>query len=187
MFVSSIPDSSGVERNGKVPEKKDLSGARDEWVTIAEAAQRLDVPERTLRRILTEPEYAAHTRQEARQTKTGTRQTTLLPSTLLTALATRFEKWEKPAEDGAKNAAGMRTDAIAKPVNTANNVAIVVHAYERLIDELKEALDHERQTTRNLSDALLREQTLRALPPAPPVEPAPEPEIRRPWWMFWRA
>jgi len=164
-------------RNGLHPTPADDT---DEWLTIAESAERLHVPERTLRRLLARPDYAKETRQEPRQTKTGTRPTTVLPATLLAMLARHFEKWENPAEPRQDNAAGTGQNAD----NVAANTAIVVQTYERLIDELKTALEHERLTTRSLADALAREQTLRALPPA--AEPhEPSPELRRPWWRWW--
>jgi hypothetical protein len=166
----------------------------DEWISVAEAAQRLGVTERTLRRLLCREEYAAQTRQETRQTRTGTRQTTLFPAALLPRLAQHFEKWENAAKHGAKNGAGIRRNAL----NTAGpNTALVMQTYERLLaekearlGELQAALDHEREQSKRLTEALAREQSLRLLPPAQEAsqETLQEEaaEGKHPWWAFWQ-
>jgi hypothetical protein len=53
-------------------------------LTVQEAAGQLGIVERRLRRILTRPEYAARTVTAIRQTKSGMRTATVLPSDLLT-------------------------------------------------------------------------------------------------------
>lgn len=187
-----------------------------EVLTIAEAAARLDVPERTLRHVLKRPEYAAQTRQETRQTKTGTRQSTLLSAALLPDLAQHFAKWENPAEHGNPNAARTRQEA-ANPAeeNTAEHGRNLIPLYSMLLQEkdarlldaqsqiasLERALEHEREQSRRLVEALAREQMLRALPPAPvnetrqeaaentanaaEAEQTPPEPPHKAWWKFW--
>jgi hypothetical protein len=162
-------------------------------ITIAEATRRLNVSERTLRRVLARPEYTGRTVTQHRQTKTGTRDTCLLPADVLSDLAAHFASWETPADTGTENTAQTVANAGNTGTDSRENtgttqatadVRLVVATYERLITEqqariadLTTALEHERITGRTLADALAREQALRALPvyqpqAAPPVENA---------------
>jgi len=159
-------------------------------LTVAEAGVVLNVSERRLRRLLERPEYAARTMAQTRRTRTGTRTGAALPPALLHDLAAVIEH-----EENAANAAGTRqergegggrksdsTDTAAEgdPLTAGQLVPL----YQRLltekdtrIGELTAALEHEREQSRRLADALAREQTLRALP-APPAAPR-EPETGR--------
>ena len=90
-----------------------------------------------------------------------------------------------PAEGEAPSPArrrGIRALAVTAGLATALSLAFetALQAKERVIRELEArlvdmqaALDHERESSRRLSDALTREQTLRALPP-PQADP-PDP------------
>ena len=196
-------------------------------ITIAEAARRLNVSERTLRRALGRPEYTGRTLAKYQQTRTGTRETCLLPADVVSDLAAHFLSWETPADTGneyaaqhPKNTGNAGTEESENAGARPASMALVVTTYERLITEqqarivdLQTALEHEREQSRRLADALQREQTLRVLQVPPietemppgsaqsdentelvhqPPEAAAQPQTaadtgeRRQWWEFWK-
>jgi len=64
-------------------ENPELDPVTDELVTVAEAAKATNVSERAIRRYLSRPENTAQLRQVTRRTRTGTRQATVFPKSLL--------------------------------------------------------------------------------------------------------
>lgn len=175
-------------------------------VSISEAAERLGVTLPRLQRALKRPEFAAHVRIGERPTRTGTRTVTLVSVSVLGDLS----RWLGEQKHKQKRPESLPSEAGAQGGQLTPAEATARGFYERLdaqrreqIAELKAALEHERQTTRALADALAREQALRALPP-PQAEPeavgSPETDTptakgseseasgpekgvqRRPWW-----
>jgi hypothetical protein len=86
----------------------------EEWITIAEAARQIGVTERSLRRLLARPDYAARTRRENRRTPSGQRQSTLLPAALLPDLNAHYERQKETAQDGAEETAGADYSLLAQ-------------------------------------------------------------------------
>jgi hypothetical protein len=165
--------------------------APSELLTVAEAAARLSVSIPRLRRLLARPEFARYTTSQARETKTGTRTSLAVPVSVLPLLADGMERertktaesfpFSFGAEDGA---AGTKETGGAMPALAA---ALLTEKDAR-IDALTGALEHERNTTRRLTEALeqaqanlQREQSLRLLThteaqelAGPQTEAAPE-------------
>ena len=142
----------------------------EEWVSVAEAARRLGVSERSLRRVLARPENAAGTRQETAETRTGRRRGVRVLAALLPELKTHFEKWENAAGTRRIEHGGTENNAAASAFETRREHGAVLMAQERVIEEqkarihdLQAALEHEREQTRRLQDALSREQALRSI------------------------
>lgn len=178
-----------------------MTGETD-LLTVPEAAERLGVSIRTLRRILKRPEYESEVRQVQRQTKTGTRASASIPLALLPLLSQHFEKWENEGNGSIPNAAQTGANRGTATENDGTNegasVALVRLTNERLlaekdsrIAELTAALEHERGQNVRLLEALHREQSLRAI--APPQETAEQTTATeeahapaRVWWQFWR-
>lgn len=161
----------------------------DSGLTIAEAATRLGVHERRLRRLLTRPEYAARTVTETRRTRTGTRTATALPVDLITDLSAFFERQSAPeppveetvSERGQEPGATLTVTALAAYTDRLlQERERVIAAKDAEIETLKTALESERENSRRLSDALTRTQALLAI--APPSAQ----EKQRPWWAWWR-
>lgn len=78
-------------------------------LSIDEAAAQLGVPARTLRTYLKRPEFDGRTVQETRQTKTGDRPATTLPTTLLADLAEFIDAW-RPSSPPTRNVAERARD-----------------------------------------------------------------------------
>lgn len=161
-------------------------------LTVAEAAAALGVTERRLRRLLALPENAARTVTRTRRTVTGTRRVTVLPVALVAELRAGFERETTPEpaqeERGANGYANSDTNAAERGASPFTP-AMVAATYERLIEAkdaqiraLEQALEAEREARRDAYAALSREQTLRAIGPAPQAEETP---ARRSWWP-WR-
>jgi hypothetical protein len=73
--------------------------APDSVLTVAEAAQQLNVTLPRLRRMLARPDFAACLLQVERQTKTGTRTSTVLPVSVLVSLQQALESGETAKRD----------------------------------------------------------------------------------------
>jgi hypothetical protein len=159
-------------------------------LTVSEAAARLACSERTLRRLLARPEYAGRTVTEQRQTKTGTREARLLPADLLRDLGAELARWEQtPADTGRRNDGSQA----ANTGTTSADAGRLLVAYERLLQEqqarigdLTAALEHEREQSKRLQDALQREQTLRVIAPQETLADLVDPEPSRAWWQVWK-
>lgn len=104
-------------------DETDGAGDETEFVTIAEAARRLGVPETTLRRALrTLPEYAARTRSQRHQTATGERAATVLPPDLIADLAAYFARLDQRRASALPQATA--SEAVRKPAeNSTGNAA----------------------------------------------------------------
>lgn len=161
-------------------------------LTIAEAAAKLGISERSLYRLLKSDNYAARTVTERRQTVTGKRLSTFLPAALFAEIAAA--EIEKPTAANADNvdrgtAAEHRQNADRTPASPA---PVNVHAeaegtmpavvYQTRIAALEEQLldlkaDKERlynlleQSQANLA----REQSLRLLAAPQAVDMAADP------------
>ena len=140
----------------------------DEWLTIAQAADRLSIHERRARRWAGRLPVSDRTldRSLAGQQRTLVRFSAL--STLIKAAQADGQSPDTKPDTG-------RTDAA--PQN-APSVGLAV-AYEGVIREqaahiasLQAALDHERAQARQLADALAREQSLRLLNTTQPKPPS---------------
>jgi hypothetical protein len=186
---------------------------KEEWLTIAQAAQRLGLAERQARR------YAQHLPDSCRtvdRTPAG-RGRTLVNLAALSE-TTAQARAGKATPDTSRTDAGHAPDtAETYPVPLALAMTAQRDALERVISEqaarisdLQAALDHERDNSKRISEALAREQTLRLLTapepaqaapeaapesqpptPAPPDSTAPGPEAapsaaQRPFWLFWK-
>jgi hypothetical protein len=155
-----------------------------EFVTIAEAAQRLHVTERRLRRLLERPEYSARTVTRTRRTRSGMRRSTGLPPDLVAdiELVLAEEKYAADVDsdtsrrDSAQDGAHYAADTIPVVLyqrllqerdrlvqEQAERIASLERDRERLHDQLQMALE-----------SLGREQALRALvPPQMTAQEAP--------------
>ena len=136
----------------------------DEWLTIAQAADRLGIHERRARRWASR---LSDTDRTPDRTPTG-RERTLVRFSALSKLVEATQAAGQSPDTG-------RTDDM--PQN-APSVGLAV-AYEGVIREqaahiasLQAALDHERAQARQLADALAREQSLRLLDTTQPKPPS---------------
>lgn len=80
-------------------------------LTIAEAAARIGMTERGLRRLLTRPEYAVRVRTLERGTRTGTRNSAALPPDLIADLLERKHR-QFPDEDKLRDATRKEADSV---------------------------------------------------------------------------
>jgi len=165
--------------------ESELSDVDPEALTIAQAAARLGVSERTLYRLLKAPETAARTLTGERQTATGRRQTTLLPPELVNDLAARFEGERTPAPNADTTEKNTGTNADNDAGSNGDNTSAVsvegeapgplvralIGQYEARIADLKSEVEALRAALEREQMNHARTQTLRAL--ATPVAPAP--------------
>jgi len=164
LSISSIPDYDDVQRNGKHPPEKDSSRAPDEWVTMEEAAKRLGVSERTIR---TRAQQGKIERK-----KDGVRvlvRVEVLPET----------SGEFPANSGSL------PEALEAELRT--QIADLKADKERLHQTVERHQQAEGEMRRlMLADKAELVELRQRLAIAPPEDKKPEPEIRRPWWQWWR-
>ncbi|MBV8875695.1 MAG: hypothetical protein JO014_23560 [Metakosakonia sp.] len=158
----------------------------DELLTVAQACARLGVSERTLRRVLREPEQQAKLQATNRQVGGRNRQVAMIGPELLAVLQRRFLDGKQRAEPagvaGGSQQAEQEAATGMTPVRLAllyeqrlsDKDALIEEQRARIVD-LQAALEHEREQSK-------RAQTLLAL--GGPVE-RPEPFWRR-WFVIRR-
>ncbi len=147
---------------------------QNEWVTVAEAAARLGVRERQARRWATKLPDSDRTLD---RTVTG-RPRTLVRLAALQQMRAKPARPKPPGElaadnDRTNNSSDRTQERDDRTTETglSPSLATIAATYERVIQEqaarigdLQTALEHERAQARRLTEALAREQTLRALP-----------------------
>lgn len=166
----------------------------EEWVTVAEAARRLDTNEPRLRRLLKLPDFAEAVRQETRQTKTGTRTGTVVSVSVLPTLREALEK-------GTGSESQHKQEREHSEALSLQQVAAV---YQALAAEKEARIRQQEREIEHLRDEVefLRKQLEnRLLPPAhetPPHSsentPVHREEMREAqrdhqrcaWWQFWK-
>lgn len=138
----------------------------EEPLTVAQATARLGISERTLRRVLRDPEHQAKLQAVTRQVNGRLRDTIMIPPELYRCLKERFLSANQPANQQA--AGGIL------PVD-------MIRLYERLIEEqnariteLQQALEYEREQSRLHAAAALKAQALLA--------EATSDKPRKPFW-----
>lgn len=161
-----------------------MTSVSDKGFTIAEAAQGLNVPKKTLRHVLARPDRKARLLREYRNTKKGLVTVEIVPPDLYQELEggspAEVVANEAPPVSGdagapqdAKSPAAAVSVTLAEPVALAAarhaDTALIVATYERLLSEkegrlmdLRAALEAERENNRRLSEALAREQSAHA-------------------------
>jgi len=86
-------------------ENPELDPVTDELVTVAEAAKATNVSERAIRRYLSRPENTAQLRQVTRRTRTGTRQATVFPKSLLLSFLPHEDDDDEAKDAGEEHGA----------------------------------------------------------------------------------
>ncbi len=186
------------------PETDNAPG--EDLLTIAEAASRLGVHEKRLRRLLTRTEYRDKTRTGTRTTRTGERRVSLLPAALVNDLDARlrlesdaaFKPQNADNEDADRDTdskSGVSASHNKTETRTEPRQIVLSAFYERLLVEkdarITELAEDKAQLYRLLQEAqanLAREQALRSLPaPAAEITEATPVEEKRteaaPWWV----
>lgn len=168
-----------------------MSDLSDGLLTVQEAAERLDIHIRRMRRILDKADYKARTLSGTRQTRSGMRPVTLLPPDLYAEIEAfiqaagnteNIEDTDKADRDKDKaTTRRIGTTAHSMAVDYETLIKPYVEQIERLTADLERereraelAISNEREAWKRAADAATREQTIRALPPATLQLPAPE-------------
>ena len=120
-------------------------------LTVAQACKVLGISERTLRRILREPEMAARIQAKDRQTRTGLRRSSLLTPELVSEIAIRANALNSQAFD-INEYTGKRPAQLVQMYET-----LLAEKDQRIAD-LTAALNHERAQSRRHSEALAQAQ-----------------------------
>lgn len=141
-------------------------------LSVAQACKVLGVSERTLRRILREPEMAARIQAKDRQTRTGLRRSSLLDDELISAISKRLEVAEEEL-DNIGNYTGRRQAELMQMYES------LLSEKDQRISDLTAALNHERAQSRRHAEALAQAQEL--LAQADRQEQKPQPFWRR--WL----
>lgn len=178
----------------------------DEWLPVAQAAQRLGLAERQARR------YAARLPDTDRtfdRTPAGRERTLVRLSALSKVAQAAHGAGHRPDTSPDTDRTEDRTqEAMSVPLALAmtaqrESLERVIAEQAARIADLQASLDHERAQAQRLNEALAREQMLRALPPPAPdvigpdttpepaeaataAPPAPDPEPAAPtlWQRF---
>ena len=131
-------------------------------LTIAQAAQRLGISERHLRRLLARPEYADQTRTLTRTTRTGTRTSAGLPAALLESLRVAIlraheidARDDQNADDADREQRQIHGQGGPEDRQKADKadimppfVSALLSEKDRRIEDLTMALEHEREAHR---------------------------------------
>lgn len=133
----------------------------EELVTIPDAAAQLNLHEKRLRRLLKRPEYADKTQTLERETRTGTRTVTVLPSPLLADLRARLSM-EEASDNGdgdryrdtERTGTGTRTGTRQASTSTLQLAAV----YERVLQEKDARIADQAARIAFLEKALTQEQ-----------------------------
>jgi len=136
----------------------------DTLLSVAQACRVLGVSERTLRRILREPEMAAKIQAKDRQTRTGLRRSSLLSPELLNEISQRLSLAETSLNDDGDNTGRRQADIVQMYEN-------LLAEKDRRIGDLTAALNHERAQSRRHAEALTRAQELLAQADRPAQQP----------------
>ena len=152
------------------------SNTSQERLTVAEAARRLDVSERSIYRLLKEPNFAGRTLTEHRQTVTGRRLTTMLPVDVLAELEEHFSIYRTVTNNDGATVTNVGNDDDNNdgriPANGDNgdsgsvlSVADprLVILYERQLADKDAEIAFLRTQLQLAQENLAREQALRAL------------------------
>lgn len=143
-----------------------------EGIPLSEAAAQLGITRPRLQRLLQRPQWASASWKTERETRTGTRTVTLVRVSVLPALQTEIIEREREQDGPACSRSYSRSDSMQSRSASRDTsgqleplAAALLAEKDARIGELTAALEHERETTRRLTEALSREQHLRLLPP----------------------
>ncbi len=142
-------------------------------ITINACAELLGISDRSLRRLLAErPEWKSKSVVLERVGKTGARPARCLPPGLVAEISAVLESERAERGNTGKYSTEPRGNTADAQLPAVSYQRILAEVEARLADALA-SLEHERALTLRLSDALSREQSLRALTaPESPSEPA---------------
>ncbi len=149
------------------------SNTSQERLTVAEAARRLDVSERSIYRLLKEPNFAGRTLTEHRQTVTGRRLTTVLPVDILAELEEHFSVYGTATNNDGATVTNVDNDDDNNdgrtPANGDSGSVLsvadprLVILYERQLADKDAEIAFLRTQLQLAQENLAREQALRAL------------------------
>jgi hypothetical protein len=156
-----------------------MPGVNDEYLTVAEAAGRLGVGEKRLRRWLARPGNEGLTVASVRMRKTGPVNVAVLPESLLERIASELHPGAQDTGQRPTGTTATESGQKHRKAGTDNTDGIVLELLRARVEDLQSALDAERQNNARMADSLellrdvLRDsqeevRQLRAL--APPAE-----------------
>lgn len=172
----------------------DNAGMDGDYLTISEAAARLGIGEKRLRRWLARPGNEGLTLASVRMRRTGPVNVAVLPTELLERIAADLQPAHEAGRGGHSEGTGTtgpeQGQKRHKP-GTGNADDRVLEALESRVADLQAALESERQNNARLAESLalvrdvLRDnqeevRQLRALTAPPEARPMP-------WWRWRRG
>jgi hypothetical protein len=131
----------------------------EEYLTVAEAAERIGFTIPRLRRLIARPPYVQHCRTVSRETRTGTRAAVVIPVSMLAEMASG--RHERPQQEREREQ-GHIEEGRSDPDLAAAYERIIAEKDARIKD-LTEALEHERERSRRHAEAHARLQALLAM------------------------
>lgn len=143
---------------------------QEHLITVAEAARQIGVSERTLRRILHEPEQQAKLRVISRQIRGRVREVAMVPPALLAEMMSRFAADHSNDEPATTTIRPAQEAYVGKQTGITFTAGTLVLVYQRLVMEkdsviqqqaeriadLQRAIDHERDQSRRAQQNALR-------------------------------
>ncbi len=158
-----------------------MSDDGQELLTVAEAAGRLGVSIPRLRRLLAHPEWSQHTHTIERETKTGTRTSTVVPVSVLPAIQSAISERERN-QTGANRSSldGQLAPTVQKALSDKDGeIAFLREQVQAMSENLaREQIAH--AETRRMIAATSRAE------PEPETRTETEPKRSRSWWPFRR-
>jgi hypothetical protein len=135
----------------------------EEYLTVAEAAERFGFTIPRLRRIVSRPPYAERCKTLERETRTGIRTALMLPVSLMGEMgrgpAVPIERKQERERNGREN-----VSTVTEPIAVYERI---IAEKDARIKDLSDALEHERERSRRAAEAHARLQALLALTNAP--------------------
>lgn len=135
----------------------DNAGMDGEYLTVAEAAARLEIGEKRLRRWLARPGNEGLTLASVRMRKTGPVNVAVLPADLLDRIASELHvgvDGTSSTAGGATQTTGTESGQKRQKAGTPNADGIVLEMLQARVADLQSALESERQNTARLADSL---------------------------------
>ena len=123
-------------------------------ITVAEGARQLGVSERTLRRVLREPELQAQLRSTNRQVRGRERAVIMIPPQLMTALQERF-----PAAQPKPPITIPLEANVGQQTGVTFTTGSLVSVYQRLVSEKTMLIEQQRDRICDLQRALEHERS----------------------------
>jgi hypothetical protein len=159
----------------------------DEYLTVAEAAGRLGVGEKRLRRWLAKPENEGLTIASVRMRKTGPINVAVLPAAILGTIAEQLRPAPRDPQESDTGTTRTEQGQNRPKGGTPNGDNLLLETLQARVDDLQAALESERQNSARIAEslALVRDILKENQEEVRQLRALAAPERKAAWWQ-WR-